>query len=142
MNKTRSEKTILIERIIIAWAILATVAYFVQKATVNYSFDYDFLSHPLYEQRFKGLSQTLSKIGKAFYITDPIPEQYSELALNRKLLAKYCLAPYLSSDIDSQYLVTDFHHPIDLKQWAPDHKLELVHDYQDGVALFKKIEFQ
>ena len=141
MHKTRAGKTILIERIIIAWAILATAAYCVQKATVNYSFDYDFLSHPAYEHRFEGLSQTLSKIGKAFYVTDPMPNQYSELALNRKLLANYCLAPYLSSDIDSQYLVTDFHHPIDLQQWAQDHQLELIRDYQDGVALFKKIEF-
>ncbi len=44
-----------IEKIIILWALLASIAYFVQKATVNYTFDYGFVKGDevtQYEKRF------------------------------------------------------------------------------------------
>lgn len=138
MQKKRPSGTILVEKIIIAWALLATAAYFVQKATVDYTFDYGFLSCPAYESRFEGLVQMLPVLGKAFYVADPAADSSAEDALNRKLLAKYCLTPYLSADADSAFQVFDFRHPTDLRLWAQDRHLELIRDFQDGVALFRK----
>jgi hypothetical protein len=141
MQKIRPSKKILIERIVIAWALLATAAYFVQKATANYTFDYGFLSCPAYESRFEGLDRMLPALGKVFYVADPMADRSTEIDLNRELLARYCLAPYLSPDADLLYQVTDFHHPIDLQQWAQDHQLVLVRNFQDGVALFRKKDY-
>jgi hypothetical protein len=138
MQKKHPPKAILVEMIIIAWAFLATTAYFVQKATVNYTFDYGFLSRPVYESRFEGLVQMLPTMGKAFYIADPEADGSSEEALNRKLLAHYCLTPFLSTDADAPLQVADLQHPIDPKQWAKDRDLELIRDFRGGVALFRK----
>ena len=138
MQKLHPSKSILIERIVIIWALLATAAYFVQKATANYTFDYGFLSRPAYESRFEGLVQMLPALGKVFYIADPMADRSTEIDLNRELLACYCLAPYLSPEVDSLFQVSDFHHPIDLRQWAQDHQLDLIRDFQNGVALLKK----
>jgi hypothetical protein len=138
MLKFHPSRTLLVERIILAFALAATAAYFVQKATVNYTFDYGFLSRPVYESRFEDLVQMLPAIGKAFYIPDPAADRSSEIALNRELMAKYCLAPYLSHDADSPFQIADFHRPVDLQQWAQDHHLELIRNFQDGIALFRK----
>jgi hypothetical protein len=138
MIRTHPSKTILVERIIIAWALLATVAYCVQKATVNYTFNYGFLSRPATESRYEDLALTLPNIGKAFYIADPVADQSAEAELNRNLLAKYFLAPYLTPDADAPYEVTDLHHPVDLQQWAKDHQRYIIRDFQNGVALLKK----
>lgn len=138
MRKNQHLKTILVERLIIAWAVLVTAGYCVQKATVNYTFDYSFLARPAYESRFEGLAHSLPALGKACYIPDPMADQSSEIALNRELLAKYFLAPYLSPNADAPFQVSDFHHPVDLQQWAQDHHLELLRNFRDGVALFKK----
>jgi hypothetical protein len=142
MRKNHPSKTVLVERVIIAWALLATAAYFVQKATVNYTFDYSFLSHPAYESRFEDLAQTLPALGKAYYIADPEADRSSETALIRELLARYCLAPYLSPDAESPFQVSDFHHPIDMQQWAQAHHMDLVRDFENGVALLKKKGFR
>jgi hypothetical protein len=138
MQNTNPSKTILLERIIIAWALLAATAYCVQKATVNYAFDYGFLSRPAREYRYAGLAQALPPIGKAFYNADPMTGQSAEAALDRELLARYLLAPYLSPDADSPFQVTDFHHPVDLHQWARNHHMDLIQNFQNGVALLKK----
>jgi hypothetical protein len=138
MVRIPPSKTILVERIIIVWALLATVAYCGQKATVDYTFDYSFLSRPATESRYEGLAQTLPNIGKAFYIADPVTGQSAEAALNRDLLARYFLAPYLTPNADTPYEVTDFHRPVDLQQWAEDHQRCLIRDFKNGVALFKK----
>lgn len=140
MLKIHPSKTILVEKILIALALLATAAYFVQKATVNYTFDYGFLSRPPYESRFEDLVQMLPTLGKASYIPDPMADRSAETTLNRELLARYCLAPYLSHDTDAPYQVIDFHRPVDLQQWAQDHHLDLIRDFQDGIALFRKKE--
>ena len=141
MLKFRFSQSILVERIIIALALLATVAYFVQKATVNYTFDYRFLSRPAYESRFDKLVQLLPSLGKVYYIPDPVADRSSEIALNRELLAKYFLTPHLSHDADSHFQVADFHHPVDLEQWAQEHHLVLIRDFQDGIVLFKNAGF-
>lgn len=138
MRKVHPSKTILVERIIIAWALLATAAYFVQKATVDYTFDYRFLSRPPSECRFEDIVQILPAIGKAFYIADAETDRSSEVALNRELLARYCLAPYLSPDADAPFQVADFHHRMDMQQWAWEHQMDLFRDFGNGVALLKK----
>ena len=138
MRKSHPSRTILVERILIAWALLAAAAYFVQKAAVNYTFDYSFLSDPTYESRFEGVLRMLPGLGKAFYIADPADDRSSDSALHRELLARYCLAPYLSPDAGCQFQIADLHHPVDLRQWARNYHLELVRNFQDGVALFKK----
>jgi hypothetical protein len=138
MKKNHPPRAILVEMIIIAWALLATAAYFVQKATVNYTFDYSFLSRPVYESRFEGPAQMLPALSKAFYIADPVADRSSEEVLNRELLAHYCLTPFLTTDAGAPFQVADFHHPVDLHQWSKDHDLELIRDFQGGVALFAK----
>ena len=138
MLKFHPSQSILVERIIISLAVLATAAYFVQKATVNYTFDYGILTRPAYESRFEDLVQMLPTLGKAYYIPDPAADPSSENALNRELLAKYCLAPYLSLDAETPFQVIDFHHPVDMEQWAQGHHLVLIRNFQDGIALFKK----
>jgi hypothetical protein len=138
MRTIHPSRTILVERILIAWALLATAAYFVQKAAVNYTFDYSFLSDPVYESRFEGVLRMLPNLGKAFYITDPANDRPSDSALHRELLARYCLAPYLSPNADCRFQIADLHYPVDLQQWAQDYHLEMVRSFQDGVALFKK----
>ena len=152
MRPNSPSKILLVEKLIITWAILATAAYFVQKASVNYTFDYSFFVRPALENRFEGVLTMLPAIGKAFYVPDPEagPSQEAaqsrgvlwaasqEAALERQLLAKYFLAPYLTTDSGCPYQVTDFSRPVDLQQWAQDHKVDLIRDFQNGVALFKR----
>jgi hypothetical protein len=137
MRKIHASKSIWVERIIIIWALLATTAYFVQKVTVDYTFDYSFLARPAFETRYEGLVQMLPALGKAVYIPDPMADPASESTLINELLARYCLAPYLSPDDDSPFRVSDFHHPVGLRQWAQRHHLILIRDFQNGVALFR-----
>ena len=128
----------LLEKIIIAWALFAITAYFVQKATFNYTFDYKFIFHSAYEDRFEGVLKALPAIGKAYYVSDFTMTPSSKTAQKYERLAKYFLAPYLSDNPDLPYYITNFHNEIDLQQWAQARQLILVKDFHNGVALFKK----
>jgi len=124
-----------IEKLLIGWAVLATAVYFVQKATVNFTFDYGFLFKPKYEERFKGALQLLPPGEKMEYLTDPPGVSDPELYAQRRRWANYLLAPFLNH---GRYVISDFHSPTDLNQIAKDRQLILVKDFGNGVALFKR----
>ena len=124
-----------IERFIVFWAVLAVTVYFVQKVTVNYTFDYGFLLEPKYEERFKGALELLPPGEKIEYLTDPPGIFDRELCEQRRRWASYLLTPFLNK---GRYVISDFHHPTDLNQTAKNRQLILLKDFGNGVALFKR----
>ena len=124
-----------IEKFLVLWAVLAVTVYFVQKATVNYTFDYGFLLEPKYEERFKGALELLPPGEKIEYLTDPPGIFDQELYEQRRRWASYLLTPFLNK---GRYVISDFHRPTDLNQTARDRQLILLKDFGNGVALFKR----
>lgn len=135
MNKRRWEKRT--EILLILWAIIAASAYFVQKASVEYTFDYGFIFEPKYESRFKGAIPFLPPGEKIELITDPPGAVDKASYLQRQRLAKYLLTPYLNQ---GKYVISDFHSTTNLHEIAEDRKLLLVKDFGNGVGLFVRRE--
>ena len=132
MKRSRWEERA--EILLIVWAVMAVLVYFVQKATVEYTFDYGFLFEPKYEERFKGALQLLPPGEKIEYITDPPGFFGKEKYLQRQRWAQYLLTPYLN---EARYVLSDFHSPTDLHEIAEDRQLLLIKDFGNGVGLFK-----
>ncbi len=124
-----------IEKLLVIWAVLAVAAYFVQKATANYTFDYGFLLEPKYEERCKGALELLPPGEKIEYLTDPPGVFDRALYEQRRRWASYLLTPFLNI---GRYVISDFHRPTDLNQTAKDQQLILLRDFGNGVALFKR----
>jgi len=125
-----------IEKLLIVWAVLASLTYFVQKATANYTFDYSFLFEPKYEERFESLLSMLPRGEKIDYITDPPGVFDKGIYEQRQRLANYLLAPYLMNG--DKYVISDFHRPTNLNKVAKERDLIIVKDLETGVALFKR----
>jgi hypothetical protein len=139
LNLTRKLKTIdaqTMEKVIMIWALVACIGYFVQKAAADYTFDYAFLTTPMYETRFHAVlaQPPAARFG---YLTEDFAQLDADTLHNKIPLARYLLAPYITGG-NQQYYVGDFHRPVDLGGYARQTGLILIKDYGNGVALFKK----
>ena len=129
-------------KVIIIYAFGASLAYFIQKATVNYTFDYGFFTSnevSRYADRFLEVKKVLPSFQKVGYIVDETGN-FSNTDKTRKMtLAQYILAPYMYYSCDDcRFYMSDFHTPIDPQQIAMQNNFELMKDFGNGVALFKK----
>ena len=129
-------------KVIIFYAFVASFAYFIQKATVNYTFDYGFVNTnevSRYASRFLEVKKFLPSLQRVGYIADKRGNLSVTDRARRMTLTQYILAPYVSySGANCRFFLSDFHSPIDLQQYAVKNNLTLIKDFGDGVALFEK----
>ena len=121
--------------LLILWAAIAVFAYFVQKASVEYAFDYQFLFEPKYERSFRDAIKFLPPGEKIERITDPPGAVGNETHSERQRLAQYLLTPYLNQ---GRYVLSDFHGTKNLHEIAEARKLILIKDFGNGVGLFMR----
>ena len=139
-NRYINRKNILL--VIIFYASVASIAYFIQKATINYTFDYGVISNnevSRYASRFLEVKKMLPSIQRVGYIDDKRGNLSFTDQSRRMTLTQYILAPYVSySGANCRFFLSDFHSPINLQQYAVKNNLTLIKDFGDGVALFEK----
>ncbi len=89
------------------------------------------------QDRFAGIAQALPKTEIAGYVSDINDGSPAALALFNT--ARFTLAPrMLVSDDQREWVVGNFSKPPDFAALARDRNLQLVRDFGNGVALFKR----
>jgi len=125
--KTRRDHLRKIETILVLWAVFAVLAYFLQKATADWSFDYRFITEPRYGERFRAVLALLPPGAKLDVIFDPPGSSDKELYAQRQRWTRYLLTPYLGH---GEYVISDFHQPMDLNKLADERQLVLVKNFK------------